>query len=220
MNNSCFGLPFSFGVANKVSFFLILIHLFWIVLQNILVNRSPSCCVMEKWKYYFNSFRAKFLSLVKLIVNLDCLFFKPLNIKSDEIMRKLKYFFLLLFISLLNNLNPQSLSSFLTIDTIKNPDTIEMIGKNAVSADRNAEKTINSSASFSNLSEIGCYTDKLVLKDGWNWISFPRMERTGNDYAPTIPVLERINYFPELDMTIINQGSLELNFEQDRKSVV
>ncbi len=129
-------------------------------------------------------------------------------------MRKLKYFFLLLFISLLNNLNPQSLSSFLTIDTIKNPDTIEMIGKNAVSADRNAEKTINSSASFSNLSEIGCYTDKLVLKDGWNWISFPRMERTGNDYAPTIPVLERINYFPELDMTIINQGSLELNFEQ------
>ena len=56
---------------------------------------------------------------------------------------------------------------------------------------------------FSNISEIGCYTDKLGLQDGWNWRSFPRLERVGNspDFSETI--LSRINYFPQLELHMI-----------------
>nr|NQU92687.1 T9SS type A sorting domain-containing protein [Bacteroidota bacterium] len=56
---------------------------------------------------------------------------------------------------------------------------------------------------FSNISVIKGYTDKLALQEGWNWKSFPRMERTGNnpDFSQTI--LSRINYFPQLELYLI-----------------
>jgi len=60
---------------------------------------------------------------------------------------------------------------------------------------------------FSNISEIKCNTDRLGLQNGWNWKSFPRMERVDNNYAPTIPVLERVNYFPNLYMKLIENGN-------------
>lgn len=54
---------------------------------------------------------------------------------------------------------------------------------------------------FSNISVIQAYHDILPLQNGWNWKSFPRMERYGNDYHNSIQVLEQINYFPlELHM--------------------
>jgi len=43
---------------------------------------------------------------------------------------------------------------------------------------------------------IQAHTDQLPLKSGWNWLSFPRMERYGNDYFAIVPVLERLNVFP------------------------
>ena len=66
---------------------------------------------------------------------------------------------------------------------------------------------------FSNISVIKAHTDKIGLQDGWNWISFPRLERVGNDYTPTIPVLERVNYFPDLDMTLWDQAGLYKNYQ-------
>lgn len=59
-----------------------------------------------------------------------------------------------------------------------------------------------------NLNIVDCGSiDRLGLQNGWNWISFPRMERVGNNYAPTIPVLERVNYFPNLYMKLIENGN-------------
>ena len=66
---------------------------------------------------------------------------------------------------------------------------------------------------FSNISVIKAYTNRLGLQNGWNWISFPRMERYGNEYAPTIPVLERVNYFPELEMTLWDNEDYYKRFE-------
>jgi len=57
-------------------------------------------------------------------------------------------------------------------------------------------KLFTSNQSFSNISVIDCYTDKLNLYSGWTWLSFPRMERKDNDAFETIPVLERIECFP------------------------
>ncbi|OQX76023.1 MAG: hypothetical protein B6D64_10625, partial [Bacteroidetes bacterium 4484_276] len=68
---------------------------------------------------------------------------------------------------------------------------------------------------FSNISEIMCYTDRLGLQNGWNWKSFPRMERIGNDYYPTIPVLERVNYYPDLNMELRELGPNYLIFNGD-----
>jgi hypothetical protein len=49
---------------------------------------------------------------------------------------------------------------------------------------------------FSNVSVINGYTDVVALQSGWNWKSFPRMERYNNNPHPTSPVLERISEFP------------------------
>lgn len=64
---------------------------------------------------------------------------------------------------------------------------------------------------FSNISVIQAYTDHLDLKDGWNWISFPRMERNGNDYFEAIPVLERLNVFP-CDLRMIYTDGYEIEY--------
>jgi hypothetical protein len=49
---------------------------------------------------------------------------------------------------------------------------------------------------YSTASYIDCISDQLNLQSGWNWVSFPRLERTANNYTPTIPVLERLSVFP------------------------
>ncbi|MCD4665996.1 MAG: T9SS type A sorting domain-containing protein [Bacteroidales bacterium] len=38
--------------------------------------------------------------------------------------------------------------------------------------------------------------DTLHINSGRKWLSFPRLERYGNEYAPSIPLLERLNCFP------------------------
>jgi hypothetical protein len=48
-------------------------------------------------------------------------------------------------------------------------------------------------------------TETLELKAGWNWLSFPRLERTDNNPAPAIQLLERINYFPNVYLTLTDQ---------------
>lgn len=49
---------------------------------------------------------------------------------------------------------------------------------------------------YSAATYVNCSTDKLSLSNGWNWISFPRLQRYLDNPSPTIPNLERINYFP------------------------
>ena len=63
---------------------------------------------------------------------------------------------------------------------------------------------------FSNVSVVNAYTDRLGLKNGWNWLSFPRLERAYNNPAPVIPVLERLNYFPYVELYLIEYGFREL----------
>ncbi len=58
------------------------------------------------------------------------------------------------------------------------------------------EKLFTSNHSFSNISVVDCYTEKLDLYTGWTWVSFPRLERGENDPSLTEPVLERIECFP------------------------
>ncbi len=61
-------------------------------------------------------------------------------------------------------------------------------------------------ANFSNISVIDAYTDKLGLQSGWNWLSFPRLERADNDPAEVIPVLDNINYFPDVELELIGEN--------------
>jgi hypothetical protein len=49
---------------------------------------------------------------------------------------------------------------------------------------------------FSNISAIDCAPEHIYLKPGWNWLSFPRLERTGDNPVDAIGVLENINPFP------------------------
>jgi hypothetical protein len=54
--------------------------------------------------------------------------------------------------------------------------------------------------SMSTISVVNAGTDKLDLNSGWNWLSFPRLERYENNPALAIPFLERINYFPAMEL--------------------
>lgn len=50
---------------------------------------------------------------------------------------------------------------------------------------------------FSNISVVNCNIDKLQWPNSkWKWISFPRLERYENEFAPTVQLLERLNCFP------------------------
>ena len=60
------------------------------------------------------------------------------------------------------------------------------------------------------------------LFNGWNWESFPVLDRTGNDPVPAIPVLEEMEDFPEeiTNINVLNNGPIgyelgygELNYE-------
>ncbi|MBI9039698.1 MAG: WD40 repeat domain-containing protein, partial [Bacteroidales bacterium] len=75
-------------------------------------------------------------------------------------------------------------------------------------------KLFTSNQSFSNISVIDCFTDRLNLYSGWTWLSFPRMERSLNNPMLTVPVLQRINYFPtELGLFDRDNDSKEFDFE-------
>jgi len=64
-------------------------------------------------------------------------------------------------------------------------------------------------AGFSNVSVINAYTDKLSLQSGWNWLSFPRLERADNDPFSSKGVLDNINYFPDVELKLINRQYIE-----------
>ena len=49
---------------------------------------------------------------------------------------------------------------------------------------------------FSNVSVIQCYSEEKVLHPGWNWESFPRLKRVGNNPVDAVSVLENIEPFP------------------------
>jgi hypothetical protein len=48
------------------------------------------------------------------------------------------------------------------------------------------------------------------LFNGWNWESFPVLDRTGNDPVPAIPVLEEMEDFPEeiTNINVLNSGPI------------
>jgi hypothetical protein len=64
---------------------------------------------------------------------------------------------------------------------------------------------------FSSICAVQCNTERLPVQNGWNWLSFPRLERSLNNYAPAIPVLKRINYYPDMELTLIE------DFDHDPK---
>lgn len=58
---------------------------------------------------------------------------------------------------------------------------------------------------FSNLSIVQCYQEQLSLSEGWNWISFPRMERYGIEPSPTVEALSKLSCLPETGVELYNQ---------------
>ena len=61
---------------------------------------------------------------------------------------------------------------------------------------------------FSNISVIDCAPEHIYLKPGWNWLSFPRLERMGNNPVDAIGVLENITPFPgQIDFLGITNSS-------------
>lgn len=84
------------------------------------------------------------------------------------------------------------------------PGVIIMTLKNDLAFSKNNNRIFNGTRAFSSICAVKCNTERLPLQNGWNWKSFPRMERVGNDFAATIPVLERVNYFPDLYMELID----------------
>ena len=51
-------------------------------------------------------------------------------------------------------------------------------------------------AGFSNVSIIDCAPEKMALKTGWTWLSFPRLERKLNETVNAIGVLQNTTPFP------------------------
>lgn len=93
------------------------------------------------------------------------------------------------------------------------PGVIIMTLKNDLVFSKNNNRIFNGTRAFSSICAVKCNTERLPLQNGWNWKSFPRMERVGNDFAASIPVLERINYFPVLELTLLGFPSYQLQFD-------
>lgn len=77
----------------------------------------------------------------------------------------------------------------------------------------NENRMLSLNQGFSNISVVQCKTDNLNLQSGWNWLSFPRLDRSGNNSTPAIPVLKRINYFPELELDLTEDPDGDPNLE-------
>lgn len=67
--------------------------------------------------------------------------------------------------------------------------------KTLVLAEKN-NRLFTGNFAFSNLSVVQCHIDTLRLQKGWTWLSFPRLERYGNNTVHPGPVLERSGCFP------------------------
>lgn len=85
---------------------------------------------------------------------------------------------------------------------------------NPLVLDTENNRILSGNRAFSNISVVEGGYDTLWLRNGWNWISFPRLERYGNDYAPSVPVLERISCFPvELTLYDVIDQTKHFDFE-------
>jgi len=65
-----------------------------------------------------------------------------------------------------------------------------------VMAETSNNRIVNVNGYLSNISTFKALTDNLPLKTGWNWLSFPRMQRYSNEPVQTSTVLSRIDIFP------------------------
>lgn len=57
--------------------------------------------------------------------------------------------------------------------------------------------------------------DTLFLRNGWQWTSFPRMERFGNDPFSTEDVLMDLNIYPSKEFTL--EDALDIDFKKQWK---
>jgi hypothetical protein len=105
------------------------------------------------------------------------------------------------------------ISSVVQLPQKQLPGVIIMTLKNDLVFSKNNNRLFNGTRAFSSVCAVKCNTERLPLQNGWNWKSFPRMERVGNDFAATIPVLERVNYFPDLYMKLIDVQDRFLKWE-------
>jgi len=130
-------------------------------------------------------------------------------------MNKENYFSICLTLLFLGKiLVAQPISSSCFNDTLSYDKTIANIEKQNCAENMKKDSLFEKQTPFSNISEIKCNKDRLGLQNGWNWISFPRMERTGNETDFSETVLGRINYFPELNLHLIGNpdGTPDKNF--------
>jgi hypothetical protein len=75
----------------------------------------------------------------------------------------------------------------------------------------NGEVTTDSNVLFMEKMEL--FWKFKPLFDGWNWESFPVLDRTGNDPVSAIPVLEEMEDFPEdiVNISVLNNGPIGYN---------
>ncbi len=72
---------------------------------------------------------------------------------------------------------------------------------------------INGDQNFMFIPDIELFWKFKPFYSGWNWESFPVLDRTGNNPVPAIPVLEEMEDFPE-DITNINVLNGPIGYEQ------
>jgi hypothetical protein len=121
-----------------------------------------------------------------------------------------------LAIGVAEGLDDAELDYLTTGNYFNRPYTIERLGEkyNPVLHTKK-NKIYWPNGDFSNVSVISAYTDRLGLKAGYNWLSFPRLERAYNNPAPAIPLLERINYFPNVYLHLIESSGNELYWNEN-----
>lgn len=61
---------------------------------------------------------------------------------------------------------------------------------------------------FCNISVVDCYTDRLNWNFDWRWLSFPRMQRVGNDPFSSEDELSYLNVYPQKEFTLYLGTSL------------
>jgi len=74
-------------------------------------------------------------------------------------------------------------------------------------------KVYTGNRGFSNVSVVQCYSEEKVLHPGWNWESFPRLKRVGNNPVDAVSVLENIEPFPTEIQFLGENGYLEYSLE-------
>ena len=105
------------------------------------------------------------------------------------------------------------ISSVVSLPQKQQPGIMGLLLKNDLVFSEHNNRIFCGTRVFSSICAIQCNTERLPLQNGWNWKSFPRLERVGNDHTPTIPVLERINYFPDLEIFLLGYYSYHMQFD-------